>query len=239
MSGLHDTLLELGALAGVDVAKMAPRTKAAAKPRAKAAPKPRATKPKAPRAKVTRPKGGQGRRDSGKRGTTGTQLPASAGNPHPRDSPAWHAANRATLQRQKQRVVATHAERRQAKYPKVNHGGFSCTNCGGSMWHEHRVATSEGKHHATLAFKGCHTCGTMHASRVGVSKDHVDDLTVVKVDSTETAVQRRDEPGGITDLVGHRRNCPRGGSSPCGKAVQGKCTTCGANVRDHEALGKD
>lgn len=68
------------------------------------------------------------------------------------------------------------------------------------------------------------------------------------IDSGETAVQAQDLEGGTTQLqdpdlqgveyVGHRRNCPRGGDSPCGAEVDGACGICSAPVRDHEALGK-
>jgi hypothetical protein len=53
------------------------------------------------------------------------------------------------------------------------------------------------------------------------------------VDSTETATQ-----GAAVETVGHRSNCPRGGSAPCGAAVEGRCTICKAQVHDHEAVGK-
>lgn len=59
-------------------------------------------------------------------------------------------------------------------------------------------------------------------------------LDVLKsVDATETAVQ-----GDTSGSVGHRTNCPRGGSSPCGSAVKGRCSACNAGVSDHAALGK-
>lgn len=65
-----------------------------------------------------------------------------------------------------------------------------------------------------------------------------DDADVEKtVDSTETALQGQGD-GGSVEKVGHRANCPKGGSDPCGAEQGGKCSSCGAEVRDHEALGK-
>lgn len=66
-------------------------------------------------------------------------------------------------------------------------------------------------------------------------KSMADDLDVVKdVDTTATAIQAKD--GAKT--VGHRANCPQGGSGPCGADVDGHCTSCGTTVHDHEAVGK-
>lgn len=55
------------------------------------------------------------------------------------------------------------------------------------------------------------------------------------IDTGETALLAA--PEGV-EYVGHRLNCPRGGESPCGKAVGGKCGVCAAPVQDHEAIGK-
>lgn len=66
-----------------------------------------------------------------------------------------------------------------------------------------------------------------------VARYEADDVAKA-VDSTETAVQG--SPGGKT--VGHRKNCPLGGSAPCGADVKGKCTKCNKSVQDHEAVGK-
>jgi hypothetical protein len=62
-----------------------------------------------------------------------------------------------------------------------------------------------------------------------------DSLDVLKdVSSAETATQ-----GGATDVVKHRKGCPRSGGGPCGAINEdGKCSACQASVRDHEVIGK-
>jgi hypothetical protein len=54
------------------------------------------------------------------------------------------------------------------------------------------------------------------------------------VDTSETALQG---PAAL-EYVGHRLNCPRGGESPCGADVAGRCGLCDEAVQDHEVLGK-
>lgn len=147
-------------------------------------------------------------------------------------SPAWHEGKRAAMAAQGDRARARHHGGH--RMPGVRSGGFSCTNCGHMDWRLHPVATKEGKHHQVLAFKGCARCGTMHPTTHHVAKHEGRFVDVAKaVDSSETALQG---PG--PELVGHRTSCPRGGSSPCGKAVQGRCGICNAQVQDHEAVGK-
>jgi hypothetical protein len=53
------------------------------------------------------------------------------------------------------------------------------------------------------------------------------------VDATETAAQ-----GQPIETVGRRSNCPRRGNARCGADVNGRCSSCKARVRDHEAIGK-
>lgn len=177
------------------------------------------------------------RRGGGARGTVGPKLPASApaktrAKPL---SPAWHAGKRAAMSNQATAARAKLAAGSGARMPGVKHGGFKCANCGHHDWREHPVVGKEGQHHATLAFQGCVRCGTMHASHVGVGKDHDDQVDVAKeIDSSETALQT--QGGGGAAVVGHRRGCPKGGDGPCGKAVGGKCSLCSAPVQDHFAL---
>lgn len=136
--------------------------------------------------------------------------------------------------------------------PEEMVGGFKCKHCGYPGWREHRVVGKEGVHHATLAFAGCTSCGTLHPTHVGVAHrantinakgrvrkmadlSEAERLDVRKsIDSSETALGRQEGPEG----VGHRTGCPRGGNDPCGGEKGGRCTTCDWQVRDHQALGK-
>ena len=180
------------------------------------------------------------RKGGGARGRTGTALPKSAPvHSGPKvGSKAWHAAKREAFTRQRAAAAASAGAARDRHYPAVRHGGFTCQNCRHNDWHPHPVMTKEGVHHPTMVMQGCARCGTMHPAHVSVlHKTQPGELVDVRkdVDTTETALQRRDEG---PELVGHRRNCPRGGDAPCGKEQAGECTRCGAEVRDHEALGK-
>lgn len=108
------------------------------------------------------------RRGGGLRGTTGAAVPKSAPiHTKPRKgSPGYHHEQRLVLQHHAERARASLHQQTGRHMPHVQHGGFTCTNCGHQDWRLHRVATSEGKHHASLAFKGCAKCGTMHAHRL-------------------------------------------------------------------------
>lgn len=182
------------------------------------------------------------RRGGGTRGMTGTKLPVSAPAVTPPEvgSKAWHAGKRSALQQQRAAATSTAAASKARHYPALRHGGFTCQNCRHNDWHAHPVMTKEGAHHPTLVMQGCARCGTMHPANAGVlHKRQPGEVDVAKdVDTTETALQAQDVEHTVTDLVGHRSNCPRGGSAPCGKEVKGECTKCGSMVRDHEALGK-
>lgn len=108
------------------------------------------------------------RRGGGLRGTKGAPVPKAApihtkAKP---GSPAYHRSQRLIVQQHAERARANLHSQSGHAMPHVQHGGFSCTNCGHQDFRVHRVATSEGKHHASLAFKGCTKCGTMHAHRL-------------------------------------------------------------------------
>lgn len=186
------------------------------------------------------------RTGAGLRGTKGAPTPSHAPSGgggtsgKPRHLPMkpmsaeFHQAKRGAMAAQGQRAREAHATGN--KMPAVRHGGFQCGHCGHHDWREHPVVTREGATHATLAFKGCARCGAMHPAHVGVSKTDGELVDVAKmVDSSETSLQAQDHAG---DVVGHRKQCPRGGDAPCGKDVKGKCSLCNAVVRDHEAIGK-
>lgn len=149
------------------------------------------------------------------------------------NKPGYHDAARAHLQA-KRTAQRTEAQKGQHAHLPVKHGGFTCQHCGGADWREHPVYNHRGQLHPHMAFKGCVSCGAMHQSRVGISKTEGETVDVAKdVDTSETALQSQSG-----ETVGHRRNCPRGGSSPCGAARGGRCTTCSAQVADHDAIGK-
>lgn len=181
------------------------------------------------------------RKGPGKRGTVGAPAPPKAAiHSSPKvGSPAWHASKREAFAHQAAQSRATLSAKAGRQYPGVRHGGFQCKNCGHQDWRLHRVVTNEGAHHATMAMKGCTTCGSMHPAQLHVAKTEGVEVDVEKtIDTSETALHKQDLPGGMTDLVGHRSNCPKGGSAPCGKAIEGRCGSCKAMVQDHAALGK-
>lgn len=184
------------------------------------------------------------RKGGGARGRAGAPVPRKAPiHTSPKvGSPEWHEGKHAAFAAQASRARASHAERKARLHPPEHSGGFKCTNCGWGGWHLHKVATAEGKHHATLAFKGCAHCGTLHPTQLHLHKTaarELDQLAEVAktIDTTDTAVQTQGGAGAPA-LVGHRSSCPRGGSAPCGKAQAGRCTSCHAMVQDHAAIGK-
>lgn len=100
----------------------------------------------------------------------------------------------------------------------------TCPNCSSKTMTVKRVPAG----HAV----SCSSCGEsfgVHAKLPGGLARSV----AKSVDATETALQ-----GNAAKTVGHRSRCPRGGDAPCGAAEGGKCSLCGTQVRDHEALGK-
>lgn len=108
----------------------------------------------------------------------------------------------------------------------TGHGTLgTCQKCGHPL-PDHRP-DANGK------LPACTNCGAVHTR-----KPNGDGWDVSKsVDTTETAAQRQ-ESGVTVQTVGHRANCPRGGSARCGADVDGHCALCGAEVHDHEAVGK-
>lgn len=181
------------------------------------------------------------RTGGGKRGTRGAPAPKSAPihTAMKPMSPEWHDAKRSAMHRQAKAARAAHDVKRAKLHPPEHHGGFQCTNCGWGGWHLHHVATAEGKRHATLGFKGCSHCGTLHPTQLHLHKTEaaeqaIWDDVIKTMDTTETAVQGAPS----ADVVGHRSNCPKGGNAPCGKAVEGRCSRCSAMVQDHAAVGK-
>jgi hypothetical protein len=179
----------------------------------------------------------QGRKDRGPRGKAGAPAPPSAPI---HDRKVVHATVKAKPGRH---------DPAGGNMPEQMVGGFKCKSCSWPGWREHRVVTKEGAQHATLAFAGCTNCGTLHATTVGVADRAIAvnaktkvkkmaDLTDVElldvaksIDSSETALTAE-------DLVGHRRNCPRGGNSQCGREQDGRCSLCKTQVADHDAIGK-
>jgi transcription elongation factor Elf1 len=122
----------------------------------------------------------------------------------------------------------------------VAKAGAKCGHCGlrtlSAIAKPDRHASSMGATHH------CTTCGGMHGGGKLLAspqktwwnpgKGATQGKVGKSVDSTETAAQ------GSTETVGHRSNCPKGGSAPCGADVAGKCSICGAGVQDHQALSK-
>lgn len=105
----------------------------------------------------------------------------------------------------------------------------------------HRVKNSQVDKIGTSASVGtCSNCGSDARAHIkpvpaGGTAQHFGK----SVDATATAVQGQDLEGErAAKTVGHRSNCPRKGSAPCGGETDGHCSICNATVRDHEALGK-
>lgn len=186
------------------------------------------------------------RHGGGARGKVGSQLPAKAprhadtgmghaagliATPAGKRDKAWHAQARQTLRSRATAVRTAATKAGHAALPPVHHGGFSCASCGHQSFHVHKVASPSGGTHGQIAMRGCAKCHLMHPTRIGKTSEG--DVDLAKVDTSETALQ-----GDTTKTVGHRTNCPRGGSAPCGAAVDGKCSACGAGVSDHAAVGK-
>lgn len=121
---------------------------------------------------------------------------------------------------------------------KISVGGKACPHCGHDTFKIPPAGSAK-----TVT---CNGCGAAHefSAIAGHTitrpnrtpgEERLHNQAFKSVDATETATQRQ-EPSGKT--VGHRSNCPQGGSDPCGADVKGKCSKCGASVRDHEAVGK-
>ncbi len=208
--------------------------KAPAKPRKTTAPKPKA--PAKPKTTAAKPKAKAPTKP--KAATTGRKAPATRGS----TAKPWSKSGKPKTERETNELGPVHR------------GNFTCHSCGGHNWREHHVHTAEGIRHGALAFAGCTNCGGLHVGHVGMTSvkhsrcggtwqpaTHKTDDEVLDVgkdmDSSETALLRKGD-GPTTDVVGHRANCPEGGSDPCGKDVDGECSKCGAQVRDHEAIGK-
>jgi len=104
----------------------------------------------------------------------------------------------------------------------------ACKNCGTKLNAKRERMIVAG------ALKSVHvaTCPTCQTTHVG--SDGAGAVTAKSVDTTELAVQGK--PTGKT--VGHRNNCPKGGSAPCGAETDGRCGLCKAEVHDHDAVGK-
>ena len=191
------------------------------------------------------------RTGGGSRGRVGAPTPKKGKPAKARAKTALpKTARRTTARTAREGQFGLKPVKAHAHLPQLRHGGFTCKSCGHMSFREHTVMAANGKPHPTLSMHGCARCGAMHPARTGTLKHHVDDVDVAKayaawaeestdpsvekdVDTSDTALQAEGPPP-----VGHRTNCPRGGSAPCGREVDGECARCGAMVRDHEALGK-